>query len=67
VVGGISQTKQERVLSHRPHVVVGTAGRLWDLIDSGDTFLCDLSGLRVLVVDEADRMVEVWTRERERG
>ena len=32
IVGGMSQQKQERVLRNSPHIVVGTPGRLWELI-----------------------------------
>jgi ATP-dependent RNA helicase DDX24/MAK5 len=33
VVGGISQVKQERLLGKKPEIVVGTPGRLSQLID----------------------------------
>lgn len=32
IVGGMSVEKQVRVLKARPHVVVGTPGRLWELM-----------------------------------
>ena len=57
IVGGMSQQKQERVLKNLPHIVVGTPGRLWELIQ-GDTGLSNLSTLSFFVLDEADRMVE---------
>lgn len=59
IVGGISHQKQERLVGYRPEVVVATPGRLWELMSSGDhVHLTDTSGLRFLVIDEADRMAE---------
>jgi ATP-dependent RNA helicase DDX24/MAK5 len=58
-VGGLSEQKQKRVLDvKRPPVLVGTPGRLWDLMSSGEhSHLANLKQLRFLVIDEADRMV----------
>lgn len=59
IVGGISHLKQERYLNYRPEIVVATPGRLWELMSSGSyPFLADMSRLRYVVVDEADRMGE---------
>ncbi|GMH35913.1 hypothetical protein BSKO_03781 [Bryopsis sp. KO-2023] len=58
LVGGMSIQKQERILKGCPEVIVATPGRLWDLIDSGHPHVSDLSGLQVLVIDEADKMVK---------
>lgn len=62
IIGGMSEQKQRRLLSNqfRPvHILVSTPGRLCDLISDVElTVLQDLSKLRYLVVDEADRMVE---------
>ncbi|GLD98779.1 hypothetical protein PINS_up007497 [Pythium insidiosum] len=59
LVGGMSVQKQTRLLSYRPEVVIGTPGRLWDLIDSNHEHLRDLHvTLRFLVIDEADRMLQ---------
>jgi len=62
VIGGMSEHKQRRQLSSsgKPiHIIVGTPGRLCDLLnDSSVPSLQDLSLLRYLVIDEADRMVE---------
>ena len=39
--------------------IVATPGRLWELMSGGHSdFLSDLTGLRFLVLDEADRMIE---------
>lgn len=58
IVGGISQQKQERLLSKRPEVVVATPGRLWDLMKEGQPHVASLGSLEFLVIDEADRMVQ---------
>lgn len=59
LVGGMAVQKQRRILSYRPEIVIGTPGRLWDIIDSNHEHLKDLaSTLRFLVVDEADRMLQ---------
>eukprot|EP01138_Halocafeteria_seosinensis_P010186 gb/GECG01010403.1/.p1 GENE.gb/GECG01010403.1/~~gb/GECG01010403.1/.p1 ORF type:complete len:882 (+),score=149.46 gb/GECG01010403.1/:1-2646(+) len=58
IVGGLAMQKQERVLSNRPDIIVGTPGRLWELIRNGYPFLNDLPSLQFLVLDEADKLVE---------
>lgn len=62
VVGGMSEQKQKRQLGEksRPaHIIVGTPGRLCEMVQNGEIpAFRDLSGLRFLVLDEADRMVE---------
>ena len=62
VVGGMSEQKQRRLLgphSRPPDIIVGTPGRLCEMIQDNEivTFQ-DMSRLRYLVVDEADRIVE---------
>lgn len=59
VVGGLSVQKQQRVLRRRPQMVVGTPGRLWALMSDLDPHLTDLKGLEYLILDEADRMLEL--------
>lgn len=58
IVGGMSSEKQERILKSRPEVVVGTPGRLWELMSGGATHLVELHSLSFFVLDEADRMIE---------
>ncbi|KAE8721357.1 DEAD-box ATP-dependent RNA helicase 13 [Hibiscus syriacus] len=58
IVGGMSAEKQERLLKTRPEIIVGTPGRLWELISGGETHLVELHSLSFSVLDEADRMVE---------
>ena len=58
VVGGMSEQKQRRLLAREPAIVVATPGRLWELINARVPHISDLTALRFLVIDEADRMVE---------
>ena len=59
-VGGMDARKEARALNHGIHIVVGTPGRLKDHIDRGNL---DLSNLKVLVLDEADEMLDMGFRE----
>ena len=56
IVGGLSYTPQRRALAQGAQVVVGTPGRVLDLIESRDLNVDDL---RLLVIDEADRMFDI--------
>ncbi|KAL3626109.1 hypothetical protein CASFOL_029658 [Castilleja foliolosa] len=58
IVGGMSSEKQERLLRTRPEIVVGTPGRLWELMSGGEVHLMELHSLSFFVLDEADRMIE---------
>ncbi|WP_313003096.1 DEAD/DEAH box helicase [Brevundimonas sp.] len=59
-VGGMDARKEARALNYGIHIVVGTPGRLKDHIDRGNL---DLSALKVLVLDEADEMLDMGFRE----
>jgi ATP-independent RNA helicase DbpA len=54
--GGVPFGPQLSSLEHGAHVVVGTPGRLLDHLRRGSL---DLSGLKTLVLDEADRMLDM--------
>ncbi|HLG16330.1 MAG TPA: DEAD/DEAH box helicase [Blastocatellia bacterium] len=56
VVGGESLPKQVRVLESGADIIVATPGRLNDLIERRAV---QLSGVQVLVLDEADRMLDM--------
>jgi superfamily II DNA/RNA helicase len=58
VYGGVGFDKQIRE-ARRAHVVVATPGRLEDLLDRGAV---SLANVRVLVLDEADRMLDMGFR-----
>lgn len=55
-VGGMNIGYQIRDLNRRPHVVIGTPGRLKDLINKG---ALKLNQIDTLVLDEADRMLDM--------
>ncbi len=59
-VGGMDSRREARALSFGTHIVVGTPGRLKDHIDRG---ALDLSAARVIVLDEADEMLDMGFRE----
>ena len=56
VFGGVSQKPQEDALKKGVDVLIATPGRLWDLMGQK---LCDISKIEVLVLDEADRMLDM--------
>ncbi|XP_018653384.1 putative dead box ATP-dependent RNA helicase [Schistosoma mansoni] len=58
IVGGISVDKQLRLLRRCPDILVATPGRLWHFIQQGEPHLLTLHSVNVVVVDEADRMIE---------
>ncbi|HET6647353.1 MAG TPA: DEAD/DEAH box helicase, partial [Pyrinomonadaceae bacterium] len=56
LIGGANMPRQVDALRRSPAVVIATPGRLLDLIERGEL---DLSGIEVLVLDEADRMLDM--------
>ena len=59
-VGGMDIRREQRALAQGAHVVVGTPGRLCDHLDRNRL---KLSSLRVVVLDEADEMLDLGFRE----
>ncbi len=59
-VGGMDPRAERRALARGAHVVVGTPGRLRDHIERGGL---DMSGLRAVILDEADEMLDFGFRE----
>ncbi|MES2340438.1 MAG: DEAD/DEAH box helicase [Pseudomonadota bacterium] len=59
-VGGMDPRREQRALANGVHIVVGTPGRLKDHLERGNL---DLSALRVVVLDEADEMLDMGFRE----
>ena len=59
-VGGMDPRAERRGLQAGCHIVVGTPGRLRDHLERG---ALDLSALRVVVLDEADEMLDLGFRE----
>lgn len=56
VYGGVPSRNQIASLENGAHIVVGTPGRVMDLMERGKL---DISNLKTLVLDEADRMLDM--------
>lgn len=56
LIGGANEWRQKQDIRTDPHVVIATPGRLKDFIQ---THVIRLSGFRNVVLDEADRMVDI--------
>lgn len=56
IFGGVKQGKQVASLKNGVHILVATPGRLLDLIDQG---FISLDGVKIFVLDEADRMLDM--------
>ena len=56
LVGGESMADQEKQLKRGVDVLIATPGRLLDLFERGQILLADV---RILVIDEADRMLDM--------
>ena len=56
ILGGMPYPKQMELLARNPAILVATPGRLIDHMESGKI---DFSQLQVLVLDEADRMLDM--------
>ncbi len=59
-IGGMDARREQRELAQGCHIVVGTPGRLRDHIERGQL---NLSALQVVVLDEADEMLDLGFRE----
>jgi ATP-dependent RNA helicase RhlE len=59
IVGGVGYGPQNEALSGGFEILSATPGRLNDHIERGNV---DLSGLKVLILDEADRMLDMGFR-----
>jgi len=56
IVGGVNIDRQIRDLKRRPHFIIGTPGRLKDLMQRR---VLQLKNMTTLVLDEADRMLDM--------
>ncbi|KAI1086850.1 DEAD-domain-containing protein [Rostrohypoxylon terebratum] len=56
VTGGLSVYKQQRQLA-KADIVIGTPGRLWEVLSSSSELMDSFKGIQYLVVDEADRLL----------
>ncbi|MCC4296871.1 DEAD/DEAH box helicase [Aurantimonas coralicida] len=59
-VGGMDPRAEKRKLAQGAHIVVGTPGRLRDHLERG---ALQIGGLKALVLDEADEMLNLGFRE----
>ncbi len=53
--GGVDKEQQQQALATNPHILVATTGRLVELANNG----LDLSKVHYLVLDEADRLLDM--------
>ncbi|KAJ5993637.1 ATP-dependent RNA helicase mak5 [Penicillium sp. IBT 35674x] len=56
LTGGLSIQKQQRQLA-TADIVVGTPGRVWEILSTGSGLISKMQKIRFLVVDEADRLL----------
>ncbi|MBT7572451.1 MAG: DEAD/DEAH box helicase, partial [Rhodospirillaceae bacterium] len=59
-VGGMDMRGERRALDRGAHIVVGTPGRLRDHIERGSL---NMSGMKAVVLDEADEMLDLGFRD----
>jgi len=56
IIGGTGYRAQENALKRNPTIIIATPGRLMDFMEQGRV---NLAGLTTLVLDEADRMLDM--------
>ena len=56
IVGGMNIARQISDLRRGPHVIIGTPGRLKDLVNRGEL---KLHNIEVVILDEADQMLDM--------
>jgi superfamily II DNA/RNA helicase len=56
IVGGENFNDQAKLLKRQPHIIVATPGRLADHLEHKSFFI---QGLEMLILDEADRMLDL--------
>ena len=56
LVGGVNINPQMRGLARRPHIIIGTPGRIKDHMQRGTL---KLNNIDTLILDEADRMLDM--------
>lgn len=56
LTGGLSIQKQQRQLTSAD-IVIGTPGRVWEILSTGTGLIRKMQKIRFLVVDEADRLL----------
>ncbi|KAL4813575.1 ATP-dependent RNA helicase mak5 [Aspergillus spinulosporus] len=56
LTGGLSVQKQQRLLE-TADIVIGTPGRVWEVLRTGQGLIRRMQGIKFLVIDEADRLL----------
>ncbi|RMJ27191.1 hypothetical protein PHISP_01960 [Aspergillus sp. HF37] len=56
LTGGLSVQKQQRLLADAD-IVIGTPGRVWEILSTGHGLIRKMQKIQFLVVDEADRLL----------
>ncbi len=56
VTGGLSVQKQQRQLA-KADIVIGTPGRLWEVMSGSKELTASFKDIKFLVIDEADRLL----------
>ncbi|KAI9203098.1 P-loop containing nucleoside triphosphate hydrolase protein [Polychytrium aggregatum] len=62
LVGGESASRQKQALARGADIVVGTPGRLLDHLENDSAFRERCQGIQVLILDEADVLLEMGFR-----
>jgi ATP-dependent RNA helicase DeaD len=60
IYGGQKIRYQQRLLGKKPHIVVGTPGRVIDMLDRK---ILDIRNIRYAILDEVDRMLDIGFRD----
>ncbi|ODQ66414.1 DEAD-domain-containing protein, partial [Nadsonia fulvescens var. elongata DSM 6958] len=58
ITGGLSIQKQKRLLEHNPAIIVATPGRFMELVKEDPQLVKLFKKVKVMVYDEADRLVQ---------
>lgn len=56
LTGGLSLQKQQRLLAGAD-IVIGTPGRMWEILSTGQGLMRKVQLIKFLVIDEADRLL----------
>lgn len=56
LIGGAAMSLQKRMIRQRPHIIISTPGRLIDFLKQR---VVNLKDVHILVLDEADRMLDI--------
>ena len=56
LIGGTSLSRQKEMIRRQPHIIIGTPGRVNDHLNQKSL---SLRNIKVLVLDEADRMLDI--------